>query len=100
MAENLRTTTYNDGTPIPYVESKVEWDSLTTGAYCWYNNNAEGYADDPRGALYNWCTVRTGKDCPAYEHYKQTRTFCKIIYKTNQNINHEKTNLPCPFNFL
>ena len=68
MAENLRTTTYNDGTPIPYVESKVEWDSLATGAYCWYNNNAEGYADGPCGALYNWYTLETEKVCPAGWH--------------------------------
>ena len=39
MAENLRTTRYNDGTAIPYVTDGVAWANLTTPAYCWYNND-------------------------------------------------------------
>jgi hypothetical protein len=34
MAENLRTTKYNDGTAIPNVTVDDQWNSLTTGAYC------------------------------------------------------------------
>ncbi len=32
MVENLRTTRYNDGTPIPVVPDNLYWSSLTTGA--------------------------------------------------------------------
>lgn len=62
MKENLRTTKYNDNTPIPNVTGALEWSQLTTGAYCWYANkesNGEVY-----GGLYNWYAVNTGKLCP------------------------------------
>ena len=55
MAENLKTTQYNDGTAIPNVTDGAAWTKLTTGAYCYYDNNsanAETY-----GALYNWYAV-------------------------------------------
>ena len=38
-AQNLRTTHYADGTPIPNVTNNTDWSNLTTGAYCWYNND-------------------------------------------------------------
>jgi len=62
MAENLRTTRYNDGTPIARVEYYDEWAELTLPAYCWYNNdslNGEAY-----GALYNGYVIESGKLCP------------------------------------
>ena len=40
MAENLKTTRYNDGTPIKYVMDSVNWGNLKTGAYCYYSSNA------------------------------------------------------------
>ena len=56
MAENLKTTKYNDGTDIPLVTDSTEWMALLTPAYCWYNNDASAYKD-PYGALYNWFTL-------------------------------------------
>ena len=38
MAENLKTTKYNDGTPIPNTTDNTTWAALTTGAYSDYNN--------------------------------------------------------------
>ena len=29
--DNLKTKTYRDGTPIPFVEDPSEWENLTTG---------------------------------------------------------------------
>lgn len=52
LKENLRTTHYANGDPIANVINTTTWGTLTTGAYCWYNNdpkNGEVY-----GALYNW----------------------------------------------
>lgn len=67
MVENLKVTRFNDGTLIPEVLSDQEWDTLTSGAYCWYNNdtlkNKNTY-----GALYNWQAVETGKLCPIGWH--------------------------------
>jgi uncharacterized protein (TIGR02145 family) len=66
MAENLKTTKYNDGTSISLVTENSEWFSLTTPGYCWYNNDVTNKAD--HGALYNWYTVNTGKLAPAGWH--------------------------------
>ena len=58
MAENLKTTTYKTGTPIPNVTG-----SSTTGAYVWYENNISWKG--PYGALYNWyATVDADGLCP------------------------------------
>ena len=67
MAENLKTTSYNDGSSIPNVTGDVEWMDLTTGAYCWYGNLETTYKNT-YGALYNWYTVNTGKLCPTGWH--------------------------------
>jgi uncharacterized protein (TIGR02145 family) len=64
MKENLKTTHYKDGTSIPLVTDNTEWGSLTTPAYCWYNNDGVSYKNI-YGALYNWYTTITGKICPA-----------------------------------
>jgi uncharacterized protein (TIGR02145 family) len=67
MAENLKTTKYNDGNSIPNVTDFIEWSDLITGVYCWYKNDASAYKAT-YGALYNWFTVSTGKLCPAGWH--------------------------------
>jgi uncharacterized protein (TIGR02145 family) len=66
MVENLKTTKYNDGTNIPNVTGASEWGTLTTGAYCWYNNDISYKAT--YGALYNWYAVNTGKLAPKGWH--------------------------------
>ena len=66
MAENLKVTRYNDGTAIPNVTDNAAWAGLSTGAYCWYNNDISHKAT--YGALYNWYAVNTGKLAPAGWH--------------------------------
>ena len=51
MEENLKTTKYRNGDSIPNVIDPSNWESLTTGAYCWYNNDAS--YKSIYGALYN-----------------------------------------------
>jgi uncharacterized protein (TIGR02145 family) len=53
--KNLNVTKYRDGTPIPYVTNSAEWEALTTGAYCSYNNDPAN--DAIYGKLYNWYAV-------------------------------------------
>jgi uncharacterized protein (TIGR02145 family) len=67
MAENLRTTTYGDGTPIAKVTDNTAWSEVKTGVYCWYDNDSATYAHN-YGALYNWYAVETNKICPAGWH--------------------------------
>jgi len=52
MAENLKSTKYNDGTSIPNVTASTSWGALTTGAYCDYGNVASN--SSTYGRLYNW----------------------------------------------
>jgi len=66
MAENLKTTKYNDNTVIPLVEG-LPWLSQNSPAYCWYENNPEVYKDI-YGAYYNWYSVGPGKLCPLGWH--------------------------------
>lgn len=66
MAENLRTTMYNDGKAIPLVENYDEWANLTLPAYTWYNNDASNA--DNFGALYNWYVLESEKLCPEGWH--------------------------------
>ena len=63
MAENLKTTKYNNCNPIPNVTSEVDWDGLATDAFCWYNNDATAHKAF-YGALYNWHAVNTDNLCP------------------------------------
>jgi uncharacterized protein (TIGR02145 family) len=67
MVENLKTTHYNDGTPIPLVTDEKEWKKLSTPGYCWYNNDSVANKAT-YGALYNWYAVGTGKLCPIGWH--------------------------------
>jgi uncharacterized protein (TIGR02145 family) len=62
MAENLRTTKYNDGTPIPNLTEYSEWINTKSGAYCWLYGSIS--FKDTYGALYNWEAVNSGKLCP------------------------------------
>lgn len=71
MAENLKTTKYNDGKAIPLVTDNAAWTNrdsiaLTTPAYYWYDNDST--TKKTYGALYNGYAVKTGKLCPTGWH--------------------------------
>jgi len=72
MAENLKTTKYNNGDKITLGYGApagfTNWFNLSwyNGAYCWYNNDSKTY--NSFGAIYNWYATATGKLCPAGWH--------------------------------
>ncbi len=67
MAENLKTTYYQNGTPIPNETNNSSWSNLTTGSYAWYDNDISW--KESYGALYNWyTTVDTNGLCPSGWH--------------------------------
>jgi uncharacterized protein (TIGR02145 family) len=81
MVENLKVTSYNDGTPIPLVTDQAEWTSMTGPGYCWYDNEEATYKNT-YGALYNWHTVNTGKLCPEGWHVptdEEWTTLCEYL---------------------
>ena len=49
--KNAEVVTYRDGTEIPQVTDPTAWENLTTGAWCYYDN------DPTKGKLYNWYAV-------------------------------------------
>ena len=67
MANNLKTTKYNNGTAILPVTDEAVWDGLLKPGYSWYKNDEAAFKAT-YGALYNWYTVSTGKLCPAGWH--------------------------------
>lgn len=78
MAENLRTTHYNDGTPIFYETVDDEWAYMTSEGYCWYNNDSVK-CFSTYGALYNWYAVNTSKLAPAGWHVPSDSEWTVLI---------------------
>ncbi|MDO9153591.1 MAG: FISUMP domain-containing protein [Paludibacter sp.] len=84
LKENFRGTHYANGDPISNVTDTTTWKALTSGAYCYYNN-------DPKngkifGGLYNWYVgvdprgLIIGWHTPTYEDFQQLRAF---LYEGN-----------------
>jgi uncharacterized protein (TIGR02145 family) len=78
MAENLKTTTYNDGTPIPHVVENADWNLLSTPAYSWYMNSESDYKAT-YGAMYNWWAVASGKLCPLGWHAPDSTEYSTLV---------------------
>ena len=55
MRENLDVVTYRNGDVIPQVTNATAWAALTTGAWCYYDNDSANGAI--YGKLYNWYAV-------------------------------------------
>jgi uncharacterized protein (TIGR02145 family) len=67
MAENLTTTVYANGDPIPNITDSLQWGNLTTGAWVHYNN--ESQYENPYGKLYSWYTIVDPRNvCPTDWH--------------------------------
>lgn len=63
MAENLNTSVYRNGEAIPEIEGSVEWSSMQSGAYCYFDNISSNAC--PYGKLYNWyACVNARQLCP------------------------------------
>jgi uncharacterized protein (TIGR02145 family) len=81
MKENLKTTRYNNGLPIPIVTDDREWNNLTSPGYCWYENNLNNKID--YGVLYNWYSVDSASNgyrniCPVGWHVPTDDDWTKL----------------------
>jgi uncharacterized protein (TIGR02145 family) len=86
MAENLRTTSYANGDPIPNVTDRNQWQNLTTGA--WAHNNNDSQYENPYGKLYNWYTVADPRNvCPTGWHVPSDTEWSKVINYLDPNAN-------------
>jgi uncharacterized protein (TIGR02145 family) len=74
--ENLKVTHFNNGDIIPSGYSNIDWASLVSGAYCYYNDIAMG----EYGLLYNWYTVSDLRGiCPANWHVASKEDWENLI---------------------
>ena len=71
---NLDVTKYRNGDEIPQVQDAASWVSLTTGAWCYYENETANGVK--YGKLYNWYAVNdprglapTGYRIPSIEDW-------------------------------
>jgi uncharacterized protein (TIGR02145 family) len=71
MAENLKTTKYNDGTAIQLVTDSASWSASFpyNAAYCWYDNDEATYKN-VYGALYKYYVINADNEnvCPTGWH--------------------------------
>ena len=85
MMENLQVTRFRNGDTIPDV-TDYTWGSLTTPAYCNYDNNANIAAI--YGRLYNWYAVNDSRNiCPEGWHVPSLAEWNTLIdYVGGKNI--------------
>jgi uncharacterized protein (TIGR02145 family) len=78
MAENLRSSTYANGDPIPNVTDGNVWGQLSTGAWAHYEN--DGTYENPYGKLYNWYAVADPRNvCPTGWHVPNDSEWNSLI---------------------
>ncbi len=78
IKQNLKTTHYRNGDPIPQVTNPTAWAELTTGAWCWYNNDSANYS--VFGRLYNWYAVNDARKlAPAGWHIPTEAEFNALV---------------------
>jgi uncharacterized protein (TIGR02145 family) len=53
--KNLQVSHYKNGDIVPQVTDATQWKNLTTGAWCYYNNDPS--TESTYGKLYNWYAV-------------------------------------------
>jgi uncharacterized protein (TIGR02145 family) len=86
MAENLRTTVYANGDPIPNTVDGNLWSNLTTGAWAHYQNNSS--YENPYGKLYNWYTVDDSRNvCPTGWHVPSDDEWSSFVNYLDPNAN-------------
>ena len=82
MAENLNTSKFSDGTPIPNIVDNNEWIQLTTPAWCHYGNDPS--YSEVYGKLYNGFVVSSrsngGKNvCPTGWHVSTDAEWLTLV---------------------
>ena len=85
MAENLKTTKFNDNSEIPNVLDDGEWYNLLTPAYAWYNHDPTTYKN-PYGALYNWYAANSNKLCPLGWHVPSDNEWIVLINYLGESV--------------
>lgn len=76
--KNLDVITYRNGDIIPHITEMSKWDSLTTGAWCYYKNDSSN--NSSYGKLYNWYVVNDPRGlAPEGWHVPSKDEWTKLI---------------------
>ncbi|MFN8257403.1 MAG: fibrobacter succinogenes major paralogous domain-containing protein [Bacteroidales bacterium] len=84
LQENLKSISFNDGTPINYFgNNQILWETDTTGAYTFYMDNKDQYKD-PLGGLYNWYVIDKSRNggkniCPPGWHVPSDEEWTNLM---------------------
>ncbi|MCK4640962.1 MAG: fibronectin type III domain-containing protein [Candidatus Marinimicrobia bacterium] len=96
-AENLKVTHYRNGDAIPNITGDTEWNNLTSGAYCNYDNNDNNAGT--YGSLYNWFAVDDsrhiapeGWHVPTDEEWKELEIYLGMSQSDADSIGCRGTN--------
>lgn len=85
MAENLRTAKFSDCSFIAHVTDSVHWSSLSSPAFCYYDNDPENKTI--YGSLYNWYAVNSGKLAPEGWHIPDESEWATLMaYLGGENL--------------
>ena len=85
MKANLDVVTYRNGDTIPQVTDINQWKNLTTGAWCYFDNDPANGAKF--GKLYNWYAVMDsrglapqGWHIPTNEEWNTLNNFLPTVF--------------------
>jgi len=93
MKRNLDVVTYANGDTIPEVTDQAAWDTLTTGAWCYYNNNPS--LGNTYGKLYNWYAVNDPRGlAPAGWHVPTKNDWSNLMLCIDQNADTASVSFP------
>ncbi len=78
-SKNLNVSTYRNGDLIPQVQDNEAWEKLTTGAWCYYDNDPSN--GTKYGKLYNWYAVNDPRGlAPNGYHIPTYAEWMKLIH--------------------
>lgn len=80
MAENLKTTKFNDGKEIKNIESDRKWTTAKKEAFCWFKNDRKYAEQKNYGVLYNWNVAINTKICPVGWHVPTSDEWAELDY--------------------
>jgi uncharacterized protein (TIGR02145 family) len=75
LTEDLKAVHFSNGDPIPLVKDAVQWDRLSSAAYCIMNNEPP----NSHGMLYNWFTASDSRNvCPEGWHVPSDEEWAQL----------------------
>ncbi len=89
MTSNLRTTHFNDGTPIQCTPKDKDWQIFDLTTFYSYANKDSSLVEK-QGFYYNYCSINTGKLAPKGWHVATKEDWVKgIMQYTRDKVNED-----------